>query len=65
MKTIIRTVLTAGVSALALTAGATHARSTEDIEARLTQLEAMVAGLRTELEAARSDTAATKDRVVR
>lgn len=65
MKSIAQTLLAAGASALALTAGAAHAQSPGDLEARLAQLEAMVADLRTELEAARSDTAATDDRVVR
>ena len=64
MKTIAKITLAAGVSALALTAGA-HAQSTEDLEARLAQLEAMVADLRTELEAARSDGAQAEDRIVR
>ncbi|MEQ8403947.1 MAG: DcaP family trimeric outer membrane transporter [Oceanicaulis sp.] len=64
MTDLIKTALAAGVSALALAAGA-QAQSAEDLEARLAQLEAMVAELRTELEAARSTGAETEDRIVR
>ena len=64
MYTLIKTTLAAGASALALTAGA-GAQSTEDLEARLAQLEAMVADLRSELDAARSHGAETEDRIVR
>ncbi|MFP4517833.1 MAG: DcaP family trimeric outer membrane transporter [Oceanicaulis sp.] len=64
MKTLAKLSLAAGVSVLALAAGA-HAQSTDDLEARLAQLEAMVAELRGELEAARSQEADTEDRIER
>ncbi|MGJ3232105.1 MAG: DcaP family trimeric outer membrane transporter [Oceanicaulis sp.] len=67
MKTITtaaKLALAASVSALALSPGA-HAQSSEELEARLAQLEAMVAELRTELDAARSVEAETEDRIVR
>lgn len=55
--------LAATVSALALTAGASG-QSSDELEARLARLEAMVADLRSELDAARRHEAEAEDRIV-
>jgi len=52
-KSVLKTTLAAGVSAMALSAGAS-ASNPEELEARLAALEAMVAELRNELEAERA-----------
>ncbi len=66
-KSVLKTTLAAGVSAIALSAGAS-ASNPEELEARLAALEAMVAELRNELEAERARSAerdhAMVDRVV-
>lgn len=66
-KSVLKTTLAAGVSAMALSAGAS-ASNPEELEARLAALEAMVAELRNELEAERARSAerdhAMVDRVV-
>jgi hypothetical protein len=52
-KSVLKTTLAAGVSAMALSAGAS-ASNPEEMEARLAALEAMMAELRNELEAERA-----------
>ena len=63
LNAILRRVLTASACAMALNAGAT-AQSSHELEARLAALEAMVAELRGELEAARADSADMGARVI-
>lgn len=60
---IVKTVFAGTVSALALTA-ASYGQDVGALEDRLAALEAMVAELRGELEAARADAASANDRVI-
>jgi len=63
LTTMLRAALAASACAAALNAGA-YAQSTDELEARLTALEAMVAELRSELDAARADNADMGERVI-
>ena len=63
LTTLLRAALSASACAAALNAGAV-AQSAEDLEARLAALEAMVAELRGELDAARAENADMGERVI-
>ena len=63
LTTLLRAALSASAGAAALNAGA-FAQSTDDLEARLAALEAMVAELRGELDAARAENADMGERVI-
>ena len=63
LTTLLRAALSASACAAALNAGA-FAQSAEDLEARLAALEAMVAELRGELDAARAENADMGERVI-